>query len=155
VLKKISELLQSKEFISVATSSLSGKPNAAPKFFLKVEGNFVYLIDYTRGKTWENLRINPHVSLSFMDTDALIGYQINGSVELIEKGPTYEKISSELTTKEIDLSTKRIIEGVSQGKKHKSFEVGLSDKVIIIKVAIKEIAGIGPDGEIKREILAG
>lgn len=151
MLQRITELLQTREFISVATSDLGGKPNAAPKFFLKVEKNFIFLIDYTRGKTWKNLKSNPRVSLSFMDTETLIGYQINGSVEIIDKGPAYDKITSELFQKEIDLSCRRIIEGVVKERGHKSFEVAITDRVVIFKIQIEEIAEIGHRPEIKKE----
>jgi predicted pyridoxine 5'-phosphate oxidase superfamily flavin-nucleotide-binding protein len=149
--KKIFELLQSREFINVATSDLKGQPNAAPKFFLKAEDKFIYLVDYIIGKTWENIKVNPHVSLSFMDTDSLIGYQINGSVQIINSGEEYEKILEELLERQIDLSTKRIIEGVTSGKVHKGFELGIPDKYVILKVKIEEAVEIGPSGILKRE----
>ena len=151
MLKKITELLQKKEFISVATSDLSGRPNAAPKFLLKVENNLIFLIDYTQGKTWENLKKNPRVSLSFMDTESLTGYQINGGVKIIDKGPAYNKIFKELLQKEIDLSCRRIIEGVVHEKGHKSFEVAIPDKVVIFKIEIEDIAEIDHHGEIRKE----
>lgn len=151
MIKKITELLQKREFISVATSDLSGKPNAAPKFLLKVENNLIFLIDYTQGKTWENLKKNPRVSLSFMDTESLTGYQINGGVKIIDKGSAYDKIFNELLQKEIDLSCRRIIEGVVHEKGHKSFEVAIPDRVVIFKIEIEEIAEIDHRGEIRKE----
>jgi len=151
MIKKITELLQKKEFISVATSDLSGRPNAAPKFLLKLENNFIFLIDYTQGKTWENLKKNPRVSLSFMDTEDLTGYQINGAVKIIDKGPAFDKIFDELLQKEIDLSCRRIIEGVVHEKGHKSFEVAMPDRVVIFKIEIENIAEIDHRGEIRKE----
>lgn len=151
--KKINELLKLRAFISVATSDLHGRPNAAPKFLLKTENNFIFLVDYIIGRTWENIKINPRVSLSFVDTDTLVGYQINGPVEIIDKGPEYEAIVKELIQKEIDLSTKRIIEGVSRGKVHKGFEVGLSERFVIFKIKVKDVAEIGPSGDLKREMV--
>jgi len=148
---KITPLLKDREFITVATCDLNGQPNAAPKFFLKVEGNFIYLVDYAIGTTWENLRINPVVSLSFMDPDMLIGYQINGSVEIIDKGQEYDKILAEFQEKEIGLSAKRIVEGVYRGKRHESFEVTLPERVVIFKLKILDVAEIGPRGDLKRE----
>jgi len=151
MIKKITELLLKREFVSVATADLSGRPNAAPKFLLKVENNFIFLIDYTRGKTWENLKKNPRVSLSFTDTEELTGYQINGAVKIIDKGPAYDKIFSELLQKEIDLSCRRIIEGVVHEKGHKSFEVAIPDRVVIFKIEIEEITEIDYRGEIRKE----
>lgn len=151
MLKKIKVVLDKREFVSVATCSPSGHPNAAPKFFLKIEGRYLYLIDYTLGRTWENVRVHPYVSLSFMDNDALVGYQVNGSVKLIDSGEEFEKIFKELLDKEVDLSTRRIIEGVTRGERHKNFELAISNKFVILKVIIKEIIAIGTNGEIKRE----
>ncbi len=151
MLKKIKVVLDKREFLSVATCSPNGHPNAAPKFFLKIEGRYLYLIDYTLGRTWENIRVHPYVSISFMDTEALIGYQVNGVVKLIDSGEEFEKIFKELLQKEVDLSTRRIIEGVTKGEKHKNFELAISNKFVILKVIIKEIVAIGTNGEMKRE----
>ena len=153
ITRKINEFLKTREFISIATCDFEGRPHAAPKFLLKVEDNFIYLVDYSNGRTWENLKVNPRAALSFFDTDNLVGYQINGSVEIIDKGADYDKIMHELRRKEIDLSIKRIIEGVSTGKKHESFEVGLPEHVVVFKVKIEEVAEITPRGELKREKL--
>ncbi|MFZ2603865.1 MAG: pyridoxamine 5'-phosphate oxidase family protein, partial [Candidatus Omnitrophota bacterium] len=117
-LKKIKELLKDREFISVATSDLEAHPNAAPKFILKIEDHFIYLVDYILGKTWQNLKTNPLVSLSLVNTDTLTGYQINGVVEIIDRGKEFESILKELLAKEMQLSTKRIVEGVTSGKSH-------------------------------------
>ena len=151
ITERINEILKTREFISVATAGLDGTPNAAPKFLLKRENNFVYLVDYTIGKTWQNLKNNPRVSLSFVDTDTLRGYQLNGSVEIIEKGAAYDKIMQELFQREIDLSAKRIIEGVTQGKVHENFELAIPEKIVIFKIQIQEAVEIGPRGELKRE----
>ncbi len=151
--KKIEEFLKKREFISVATCNLKGRPNAAPKFLLKIEDNFIYLIDYSFSRTWENLKINPRASLSFMDTDNLTGYQINGSVQIIDKGPLYDKILYELREKVINLSVERVIEGVCREKTHASFEVAIPEDFVIFKVKIEEVVEIGPRGDLKRQNL--
>ena len=83
--------------------------------------------------------------------DTLTGYQINGTVEIIEQGKEYEKILHEVLERKVSLSTKRIIEGVTRGQKHKNFELGFSDKFVVFKVKIEEVVEIGPSGELKRE----
>jgi predicted pyridoxine 5'-phosphate oxidase superfamily flavin-nucleotide-binding protein len=151
--KKITELLRNRDFICVATCSLDGRPNAAPKFFLKIEENFIYLVDYTIGTTWENLKVNPLASVSFIDTDTLKGYRMNGKVEIIDKGSDFDKILKELRQKEISLSTKRVIEGVYRGKPHESFEVTMSDKFVVLKIKIEEVSETGTRGQVKKEKL--
>jgi len=153
VIKKIFELLEDREFISVATCDFSGRPNVAPKFILKLESNYLYLVDYVLGTTFSNVTINPRVSISLMDIDALTGYQINGAVEIISKGEEFQRMLKELNEREVNLSVKRIIEGIDTGKKHASFEVMLPENVIILKVKIEEAVEIGPRGVLKREKL--
>jgi len=148
---KAIDFLRDRAFVSVATADFDGNPNAAPKFLLKIEDNFIYLVDYIIGRTWENVKINPKVSLSFMDSDTLLGYQINGRIEIIDHGPLYDKMSAELSKKEIELSAQRIIEGIYKDKKHKTFEVGLPEKMVIFKVKIEEIVEIGTSGKLTRE----
>ena len=149
--EKINKLLSTREFISVATCDFSGRPNVAPKFFLKLEGKFIYLIDYVLGTSYTNIRLNPRVSISLMDLDNLTGYQMNGAVEIIEHGKEHDKLLAEFQEKEISLSTKRIIQAIDTGKTHQNFEITLPQQVIIFKVKIEEIVEIGSQGNLIRE----
>jgi len=149
--KKIVDLLKSRAFVSVATCNLEARPNAAPKFILKLENNFIYLVYYSIGRTSQNLAVNPRVSISLMDNDTLMGYHLNGSVEVISKGQEYDVLVKDLSQKELELSTLRIIEGVTKGKPHERFELGLSEKFIIFKVKVEEIVEIASSGLLKRE----
>lgn len=153
IAQKIIELLKQRQYLSIASCDFKGRPNVAPKFLLKIEDNFIYLIDYVVGRTFENLKINPRVSLSTMNTDALKGYQINGSVEIIEKGQFYDTILDELKNKEISLATERIIKGVQQGKKHESFELTFPERIAVFKIKIEEVIEIDSSGKLQREIL--
>lgn len=149
--KRMHEFLKKRTFLNVATASLDGKPNNVSKLLLKAESNHVYLVDYSIGRTYSNIKVNPQVSLSFFDLDKLVGYQINGPVELIEKGAEYDKIKAELTEKEISLATERIIKGVATGQSHENFEFAPPRHFVIFKVKMDEIAEVGYSGEVKRE----
>jgi predicted pyridoxine 5'-phosphate oxidase superfamily flavin-nucleotide-binding protein len=149
--KNIKALIESKEFISVATCDLDGRPNAAPKFLLKVEASYIYLVDYIIGKTFRNLSVNPRASLSFFDNNTLVGYQLNGKVEIIDSGPEYSATLNDLARKEINLSTNRIIEGVIKGQAHEAYEVAASKQFVILKVKVEEIVQIRSSGALQRE----
>jgi Predicted flavin-nucleotide-binding protein structurally related to pyridoxine 5'-phosphate oxidase len=153
ITKKIGEILRKREYISIASCDFKGRPNVAPKFLLKIEDNFIYLVDYVVGRTYENLKVNPQVSLSIMDTEALKGYQINGSVEVIEKGSLYDSILDELKNKEISLATERVIKGVQQGQKHESFELSFPDRIVLFKIKIEEAIEIDSSGKITKRNL--
>jgi predicted pyridoxine 5'-phosphate oxidase superfamily flavin-nucleotide-binding protein len=149
--KKIAELLKEREFISVGTADFAGRPNVAPKFLLKIENNTFYFVDYIIGTTFRNLQINPRASISFMDTNSLVGYQLNGPVEVIDAGVEYDKLVKELLRRKIDLSARRIVEAVTKGKVHKDFELSMSDNFVIFKVHIEEIVEMASSGVLKRE----
>jgi uncharacterized pyridoxamine 5'-phosphate oxidase family protein len=149
--KDVRDILRKRAFVTVATCDLKGKPNAAPKLLLKYESKSIYLVDYSFGKTWENLKANAKASLSLMDTNHLRGYRINGSVELIEHGPFCDEALNELKKKELSLSVERIIEGVRRGERHENFEIEIPTTFVILKVDVEEIAEIGPSGKVTRK----
>ena len=151
VIEKALELLKVREFIAVATADKIGKPNSAPKFVLKVNGRIVYFIDYSIGKTFENIKVNPEVSLSLININSILGYRLNGKVEIIEKGEIYNECLKELREKEIELSVERIVKGVKDGKSHKEFESELPERFLVYVVKIEEGCEISPSGKIKRE----
>jgi predicted pyridoxine 5'-phosphate oxidase superfamily flavin-nucleotide-binding protein len=151
--KKALELVRKREFVSIATTDLNNRPNAAPKFVLKVDDACVYLIDYIMGRTYENLRQNPVASLSLLDQETLKGYQLNGPVEIIEKGQLFNEIFKEMDARKISLTAKHIIEEIRGGAKHESFEVMMPEKFVILKVSIEDIAEINPTGELARKRL--
>ena len=153
--KELTELLEKREFVSVATCDLDCRPNAAPKFLLKVEGDSIYLVDYTLGATWRNLRVNPRASISFIDPSTLKGYQLNGPVRIIEKGPEFNKMRKEMLEKEIRLTTKHIIEDVRGEGKHESFEVVITERFVVLRLMVDEIVEIGLKGELKRSKTTG
>ena len=145
------KLLEKLEFISVATCDFEGRPNAVPKFLLKVDKDYVYMVDYTIGTTWKNLKINPRVSISFMDHTTLKGYQLNGKAEIITKGREYNKLCKEMLAKEIRLTTQHIIEDVRGESMHETFELVITEKFVVLKIKIDEIVDIGVKGELNRQ----
>ena len=148
--KELITLMEKKEFVSVATCDFKGRPNAVPKFVLKVESDRVYLVDYTIGTSWKNLKVNPRISISLIDTRTLKCYQINGSVKIIKRGKLYDKMRNEMMDKEVRLTTQRIIDEVRGQPTHETFEVLISDKFIIFEVRIDEVVELDIHGGLKR-----
>ena len=148
--KELISLVEKREFVSVATCDFKGRPNAAPKFVLKVESGRIYLVDYTIGTSWKNLKINPRLSMSLIDARTLKGYQINGAVHIITRGKLYDKMRNEMMDKEVRLTTQRIIDEVRGQPTHETFEVLISEKFIIFEVRIDEVVEMDIYGGLKR-----
>ncbi len=86
LLQDLIPFLSPGKFVNVATCSLERMPNVAPKLVVKTDKNIIYFIDYVIGRTFLNLKENPRISVSFIDQRTLTGYQLNGTVDIIEKG---------------------------------------------------------------------
>ena len=153
MVKKLDDILKNREFAYVATVSSKGEPNAAPKFLLKKENGFLYLIDHVMGMTYKNLKISPRASVAVVDPKTLMGYQINGSVEIIEKGMEHKRLLKEVRDKEIKLTAKRIIEDVRGTTHHEAFDVAFPERLVVFKVRIERITEIRTSGKLKREKL--
>jgi predicted pyridoxine 5'-phosphate oxidase superfamily flavin-nucleotide-binding protein len=139
------------QFVDVATCDKNCRPNNAPKFILKIDGDKIYLADYVLGTTWNNLKENPLVSLTVVDNDSLIGYQFNGEAVLLDEGDDYETLRQEFQVKKVKSSVDRIIKSVRAEKPNHSVELSFPDRTGIIIIIIREIVDIGPTGQILRD----
>jgi predicted pyridoxine 5'-phosphate oxidase superfamily flavin-nucleotide-binding protein len=151
--KTFHKLLNKVKFLHVATVSADGRPSAAPKLVLKVDGQHIYLVDCTIGWTWRNLKNDPRVSLSFVDDETLRGYQMNGLAEVLEGAAISDDLRKTLEDEEIALTVKRVMKGVQENKRHEDFEIGMSDKFTIFKITLLEIVEIGYKGTLTRSII--
>jgi len=70
----------------IGTADLKNRPHTSAKPLLKLESDSVYLVDYIIGRTSKNLGLNPKASLSFIDMDKLIGYQLYGQAKGFASG---------------------------------------------------------------------
>lgn len=144
------DFLCSAEFVHVATVD-NCKPYVAPKFLINVEKDFLHLADFVLGNTWENLRRNPHLSLSVLDYETLEGFQLNGIARLLEGGKEYDRLLAELDRREVSLSVDRVVASLEANKKSKVFEVASTKKLGIIRVEITDILRIDWSGTLERK----
>jgi len=149
--REFNRLLGKVQFLHVATVNPNGTPNAAPKLVLKVDDRYIYLVDCAIGKTFENLKKNQQVSLSFVDEESLKGYQINGVASVLEADAIGQELHRELQEKEIALTVKRVVQGIHEKKHHDDFEVGMSDRFTIFKISLLEVVEIGYKGKLTRK----
>jgi nitroimidazol reductase NimA-like FMN-containing flavoprotein (pyridoxamine 5'-phosphate oxidase superfamily) len=149
ITENLKKFLLNKEFVSVGTADLNCKPNAAPKYIIKIEGDFIYLADYVKGHTFQNLKVNPRISLSATDMKTLEGWQINGIVRIITAGPQYKKLSKTMIDMEVRNTARRIIEDVQGIQKHDFHEVSFPKKVVIFKIKCEKLTKIGITGKLQ------
>ena len=149
--EKLEEVLKKREFVSIATVGHDGQPNSVPKFLYQGKGSFLYLLDYVVGKTIRNLRENPKASVSFMNLNTLEAYRLNGTAEVIDRGPVFDAVLKGWNEKLVQLATDRVIEAVRTGKKRGHYEMEMTEHLAVIKVRIEAVIKIGRRGDIWKE----
>ncbi|HRZ86309.1 MAG TPA: pyridoxamine 5'-phosphate oxidase family protein [bacterium] len=151
IARRVIEFLKKREFVYVGTCDFKGNPNVVPKFFLRQTGRNVYLIDNAHGKTLDNIRANPRMSIAFMDVDALVGYKIAGRVKIIERGSAYEKIMAQMRRKSVVLSARRIAEGVRRERHSHGYELEFPEDCVIYQMRMQEVVEVDTAGNILKE----
>jgi uncharacterized pyridoxamine 5'-phosphate oxidase family protein len=151
IAKRLQELFKNTRFIYLSTCDMSGNPNAVPKYLLKIEGDNLYVVDYVFGRTWKNIKVNNKVSIAVMNTETLIGYRINGLVEIVTARKEKAVLVKEFSAKTVKSSVQKVIDAVRSQTPHHDFEVVFPDKAVIYKIKIAEVTDIGPTGKLVRE----
>ncbi|MDO8568455.1 MAG: pyridoxamine 5'-phosphate oxidase family protein [Dehalococcoidales bacterium] len=93
---------QMKEFIEkgleptivfVGTATKTGVPNVAAKgsFIHIVDDETLAFADVYSGKTIDNVRQNPRVAITMVNSKTYKGYQFKGRGEIVESGPLLEE----------------------------------------------------------------
>ncbi len=154
IIEKALRYLKLREFVGLATADKDGIPSSIPKLLLKIDGKTVYFVDYSIGKTAENLRTNPKISFSLVDAHSLFGYKFDGSAEIIQGGEIYDKCLKELEDRKIELTTERLIAGLHTDSPHKEFETEIPTHFLVYRVNIEVVYEISPRGEIKQEMVS-
>jgi len=145
----IIKYLQEADWIALATSDDKGMPNVANKFMIKCEKGTVYLVDYAKGTTWDNIKKHSYVAFPIIDQENLIDYQLSGTAEVLDAGDLHDKLIEQLKDRELDFSTKRIIEGIRREKVHNTFEFPDIAEAAIIKIQVSDIVSRGPRIRVK------
>jgi len=88
-MKKIAE--KTKGF-ALATVTKDGEPHVIPVGFGKVlSDDELLLVDVFMGRTIENIKANPTVSVSVWDYDSLQGYEFKGKARIETSGKVFDE----------------------------------------------------------------
>ncbi len=83
----VQKILQSKTFAHLATIGPNGEPQSSPMWFLW-DGEYIKFTHTTNRKKYQNIKRDPHVSISIIDVDEPYTYaEFRGVVERIEDDP--------------------------------------------------------------------
>ncbi len=132
--------------INIASCDLGGKPNSAAKMLVDVAlPNRVFFLDYNFTQTVSNIKMNPQLSISFMDDTAFTGYRMTGIGEVMTSGPEFDEARKSWEKRLITYEADRIVRRMMGHYSTKESENTLPKDFVIVKFTAKEAAVIKPD----------
>lgn len=103
--KNIIECLEQATGKALATAT-PGCLHVVPVSTARTDGEKIILVNYFMGKTLQNIKSNPDVSLAFWK--GLEGYQIKARVEYVTSGDTFKSIKDWVA----EILPDRIVKGI-------------------------------------------
>jgi predicted pyridoxine 5'-phosphate oxidase superfamily flavin-nucleotide-binding protein len=89
---EMKEIAEKTKGFALATVTKDGEPHVIPVGFGKVlSDDEILLVDVFMGRTRENIKANPRVSVSVWDYDSLEGYEFKGKARIETSGKVFDE----------------------------------------------------------------
>lgn len=132
--------------VIVSTVDKNGFPHSSCKGIVKINDNGrIYLLDLYRTKTYDNLRHNPHISITAIDEHKFMGYCLKGRAKMTpERKPSSQLIKAwedRITSR----LTQRLLKNIHEEKGHPRHpEILLPKPEYLIVMGVEEIVDLTP-----------
>ena len=143
---EIINFFQNQNFVLVSTVNKDGSLHNACKGIVTIDQQGkVYLLDLYRGKTHDNLKQNPNISITAVDEHKFTGYCLKGKI----KESSEERLTPQIITaweeKIISRITRRVLENIRGEKGHPRHpELLLPKPEYLIVMEVQEIVDLTP-----------
>ncbi len=133
-------------FVVVSTISQDGSLHNSCKDVLKIEKEgSVYLLDLYLRNTFQNLKINPNISITAVDEHRFIGYSLVGKAKIVHDEKLNRDIFKAWEQKMTSRISKRIIKNLKGEKGHKLHpEAALPRPEYLIVMDVTEVIDLTP-----------
>ncbi|MFH1201600.1 MAG: pyridoxamine 5'-phosphate oxidase family protein [Candidatus Omnitrophota bacterium] len=149
-MKKLTEeiinFFSNQNFVIVSTIGRDRMPHEACKGLVKIEPEgFVYLLDLYQGKTFDNLKYNPQMSITAVDEHKFKGYCLKGRGKIIKEDEFSPEIIKTWDEKITGRISQRIIKNLRGEKGHPRHPEALLPKPqYMIVMEVKELVDLTP-----------
>ena len=144
--EEILQFFQKQSFVIVSSIDKEGFPHCSCKGILEIdETGKIYLVDLYKGKTYENLIRNPHISITAVDEKYFRGYCLKGKAQIISQNKFTSKIKKTWEEKITGRISKRILENIHAGAgRLRQPEVLLPKPEYMIVMEVEKIIDLTP-----------
>lgn len=143
---EIVHFFHNQRFTIISTIDKNGYPHNSCKGIVEIDKNGkVYLLDLYMAKTYENLKNNPHITITGVDEHKFIGYCLVGKAHIITRDKVSPRILKLWDDKITSRITHRLLRNMKGERGHASHPEALLPKpTYLIAVDVKEAIDLRP-----------
>jgi general stress protein 26 len=143
---EIIHFLYRQHYTVISTLDKDGSIHNSCKGIVQIDENGnIYLLDLYKQRTYENLKIDPSISLTVVDEHKFKGYSLKGKAKIISEDKIKPEILQAWDKKISGRISHRILQNISGEKGHKSHpEVLLPKPEYIIEMQVEKIMDLTP-----------
>lgn len=149
-MKKLSDdiiqFFQNQGYVVVSTIDNKGFVHCSCKGIAKINRKGeIYLLDLYKGKTFENLKANPTVSITAVDEHRFLGYCLKGEAKIITEEEIGLEVMKAWEDRITSRLTHRLLKNMHEEKGHPRHpEVLLPEPEYMIAMEVREIIDLTP-----------
>ena len=130
----------------VTTIDKKGCPHNSCKGIVDIENTGkVYLLDLYKERTYENLRQNPHITITAVDEHKFMGFCFKGIARIVKEKKLHSRTIKKWEEKLIKRISQRLLKNLQGQKGHPRHpEANLPKPEYLIEVEVKEVIDLTP-----------
>lgn len=143
---EIIHLFHKQGFVIVSTLDEDRRIHCSAKGIVGIEEKGeIYLIDLYRGKTFNNLKKNPTISITAIDEEVFMGYTLKGKAKIVDRKKIKSHIIASWEERVIQRVSKRVISDIKKEKKSLHHPEALFPRPqYLIEVEAEDIVDLTP-----------
>jgi len=149
-MKKLNDELinffQGQGCVIVSTIDKNGFVHSACKGIIKINHNGkIYLLDLYKGRTFENLKQNPRISITAIDEHKFIGYCLKGRAQMVTEAKLHSDIIKAWEDRITNRLTRRLLKNIREEKGHPRHpEILLPQPEYLIAMEVEGVVDLTP-----------
>jgi len=142
----IIRFFESQGFAVVSTIDRAGRPHSSCKGLVDINSSgLIYLLDLYQGKTYENLKKNPNISITAVDEHRFTGYCLKGKARMVIGDKLKPQIIRAWESRITSRIASRLIKNVQGEKGHpRQPEALLPKPKYLIVMKTEEVVDLSP-----------
>lgn len=149
-MKKLSadiiRFLENQGFVIVSTIDGNGSVHNSCKGIVKInQKGEIYLLDLYLGRTYKNLRANPHISITAVDEYKFMGYCLKGKAKEMTEAKLTPQIIRAWDERITNRLTRRLLKNIHEEKGHPRHpEILLPKPEYLIVMEVEDVIDLNP-----------